>query len=200
MTDAYLDRIRKFYRVDRILEKALKWFSYVSGACIVITALIATINVIAQKIFHHNLASVNDYVTYMFVVIVYCAVPHVQLETDLTCVDILSNHFSRKMNLVIAVIGDLIGLGLYSFIGYALITNTFIKYFLLNTVAAIGSKGTFVLWPFPLLMAASMFLLCITLIWNNIRRILYKGTKFMPRELAEAVGVTPPRRYGPGGQ
>lgn len=198
MREEYLNRIRAFYKVDRAVEKFLKYFSYLSAICIIVTAIIATINVVVQKVFHGNIPSVNDYVTYMFVIIVYCAVPHVQMETDLTCVDILSVHFPQKMNLVIAVLGDVIGMILYSFIGYALLTNSFQKYFALKTVAAIGSKGTFVLWPFALLMALSMFLLTITLIWNNIRRILYKGTKYMPVELAEAVGVTPPRRYGPG--
>ena len=199
MDNGYLNRIRSFYKVDRAIEKLLKWFSYVSGICIVITAVIATVNVVVQKVFHSNIPSVNDYITYMFVAIVYCAIPHVQMETNLTCVDILSTHFPKKMNLVIAILGDIIGLALYSFIGYALLTNSFKRYYTLKTVAAVGSKGTFVLWPFALLMGVSMFLLAATLIWNNIRRVLYKGTKYMPNDLAQAAGFEPPRRYGPGG-
>jgi TRAP-type C4-dicarboxylate transport system permease small subunit len=164
---------------------------------VVLTALIATANVIVQKLFHGNISSANDYVTYMFVVIVYAAIPHVQMETDLTNVDILSVHFPKKVNLVISIIGDVIGMGIFGFIGYAVYRNVFVKYFTLKTVATIGASGTFVLWPFALLAAVSMMLMVFTFVWNNVRRVVYHGEKYIPVELCQAIGMKPPHRFGP---
>ncbi len=195
--ERYLARVKRFYRVDRVLERILKYLSFLSAICVVLTALIATANVIVQKIFHGNISSTNDYVTYMFVVIIYAAIPHVQMETNLTNVDILSVHFSKKVNLVISVIGDAVGAITFGFIGYAVFKNVFTQYFTLKTVAAIGAAGTFVLWPFALLVAVSMLLTVFTFVWNNARRIIYRGEKFIPLSLCRAIGVEPPKRFGP---
>ncbi|MCD7845987.1 MAG: TRAP transporter small permease [Oscillospiraceae bacterium] len=198
MSEERLSRLRKFYKLDRFIERILRWFSYLAAVCVILMALIATVNVIAQKLFHSNISSANDYVTYLFVLIIYVALPHVQMETDLTSVDILSSRFPKPMQLVISVLGDIIGLAVFGFVSYAIYTNVFVKYLASGKVATVGATGTFVLWPFALLVSVSALLTALSFIWNNVRRVMYRGTKFIPRSLCRELGVEPPKRFGPG--
>lgn len=197
MDEKRLKRLGSFYRLDRAVEKVLRWLSYVAAVSVVLMAVIATLNVIVQKIFHGNINSANDYVTYLFVIIIYTALPHVQMETDLTSVDILSAKFGKRVKLILAVIGDLIGLVTLGYISYAMYINVFLKYLSSQKVAAVGATGTFVLWPFALLASVSMLLTAITFIWNNVRRIMYGGSKYIPMELCKSLGVKLPKRFGP---
>ncbi len=191
------ERLRKFYKIDRGIERILRWLSYVAAVSVVLMAIIATVNVVAQKILHGNIGSANDYVTYLFVAVIYTALPHVQLETDLTSVDILSGKFRRVPKLIISVLGDAIGLVTLGYTSYAMYSNVFLKYLSTKKVASVGATGTFVLWPFAFLISLSMLLTALTFIWNNVRRVAYGGTKFIPETLCLQLGVTPPRRYGP---
>lgn len=197
MDEKRIKKLRAFYKTDRALERVLRWFSYLAAVCVVLMAAIATLNVIAQKIFHSNIGSANDYVTYLFVMVIYTALPHVQMETDLTCVDILSAKFGRVAQLIVSVLGDLVGVVTLGYIGYAMYINVFLKYLSSKKVATVGATGTFVLWPFALLITVSMFLTVLTFLWNNVRRCMYGGSKFISPELCRQLGVKPPKRFGP---
>ena len=197
MDEQYLKNVKRFYRVDRAIEMVLRVFSFVAAVCVVAMALIATANVIAQKIFHSNVPSANDYVTYLFVTIIYVALPHVQMETNLTNVDILSSKFNKGVSLAVCILSDIVGVVVFAFISKILFENVFLKYLSTNKVATIGATGTFVLWPFALLMVVSCAFMAFTFVWNNVRRIVYRGTKLIPDELCERIGVKPPMRFGP---
>lgn len=197
MKQKRLSRLRGFYRLDRIIEIMLRWLSYLSAISVILMAVIATLNVIAQKIFHGNISSANDYVTYLFVITIYAALPHVQMETFLTNVDILNAKFPKPVQLVVAVVGDAIGLMVFGYISYAMYTNVFIKYLASGKVATVGAAGTFPLWPFALLVALCTGLTALSFIWNNVRRIVYHGTKYIPLSLCHELGVEPPKRFGP---
>jgi len=197
MSEQKLNQLRRFYKMDRAMEGVLRILSYIAAVSVVLMAVIATLNVIAQKIFHGNIGSANDYVTYLFVLIIYTALPHVQMETDLTNVDILSGRFGKLPKLILSVLGDAIGLVTLTFVSYAMYTNVFVKYLSTQKVATVGATGTFVLWPFALIISVSMLLTALSFIWNNVRRIVYGGTKFIPNELCRQLGVKPPKRFGP---
>lgn len=197
MSESRLAAIKRFYKADRRIELVLRVFSYLAGITTVLMAILATSNIIVQKGLHGNISSANDYVTYLFVATIYTALPHVQLETDLTSVDLVSKNFSRSMRLVMSVLNDLLGLAAMGFVAYAMYTNVYVKYLSTHKVATVGATGTFQLWPFALLIVVSMVLTALTFIWNNVRRCVYGGTKFIPVSLCRQIGVEPPRRFGP---
>lgn len=188
MTQQKSARIKALWNVDRRIMKVTRGISYVAAFCMLLIAIIATANVIAAKIFSANYPSANDYVTYLFVIVIYCSLPNMHLERVLINVDILSNHFKKTLNVIIGVISDLLGIAVFALMSAGSF-DVFVSYFEYKELSSIGARGAFQIWPFPLLMCVFCGIMALTFVWNLIRRSVYGGERRAPYALLKEAGV-----------
>lgn len=98
-----------------------------------------------------------------------------RLSTGLVSVDILTNKFPKTVNDTISIFSDIVGLILYSLIGYFSISllSKNMKYH----VASSTAKGSFELWPFNLIVVVFSFMFAFTMIWHIIRTVVNKNQR-----------------------
>ena len=171
--------LERFYKVDGIVENVFKWLSYVSGIASFLIGFLVTLNIITSKLFNWSIPSVNDWVSYMFLLMFCFAISYVRLSQGLVSVDILTKRFPDKLNDAITVFSDIVGFVLYGLIGYyawpLMLKN--LKYHVRRSY----TKGSFDLWPFNLVLMIFFSLFALTMIWHIIRLFVYKQHGERPR-------------------
>ena len=167
-----------FKRIDKIIMSITKSVSLISGILMVIIAVLATANVLTSKIGKWSIPGVNDWITYLFLGVVYCSIAFVRLDSGLIQVDILSNHYPPVLKNILGIISDLFGIGIFALIfwyGIPLFKEN-LRFKQMSSTAA----GSFVLWPFNLIILIFSIMMIIAIIWSIIRVFVYGITKPQP--------------------
>ena len=187
MSEGRKQYIRGFWKVDRVIAKVLKICSYIPAFLMFLVAIAATVNVILAKTINLTWPSLNDYVCYIFVLVVYMSVCHVQFESDFIYVDILSNRFPNWLNTVIGCVGDLIGAITFAYVARRM-WSLMIEHFVYDkqTSSSIGHIPT---WPFVLIFTVFAAVLSFTFLWNLLRRGIYHGAKRFDEQVLLEAGV-----------
>lgn len=162
-----------FWKADRCLVKVTKLVSYIPPICLLAVAIIATINIITTKLFHWGVPSVNDWISYFLIPIVYLALAYVQLDQGMVSVDFVSKRFPRIFNEILITLWDLI----FSLAAFYISKNMFgltMEYMQLHKRSSLLA-GSFPLWPLALILGVGMLLYGVSTLWIIARR-------FVPRE------------------
>lgn len=169
-------------RIDKIINRAARCFSYLGGIALIYMALSAFVNVIASKVFGRAINNVNELIDYLMIAVVYCCAADSQMNGGgLVQVDIFFRMFPDGLKKVIKGAGNLLGLAMYTFAGYQAF-SLLNKHFTYKTLAT-SSSTSFVIWPFTLLYIIGSFCLALALLWSVVRMF------FLPR---------PETEFGPG--
>jgi len=187
MSEAKKRYIRGFWKIDRGIAKVLKIISFFPAFVMFIVAVMCTVNVILTKAFNIVFPSMNDYVKYFFVCVVYMSVCHVQFETDFIYVDILTRKFSAAVNGVIGAMGDLLGVVTFAYVSRRM-WFLFVEHLTYNkqSSTAIGHIPT---WPFVLVFCVFAAILSFTFLRNILRRFIYHGSKRFDEDVLREAGV-----------
>lgn len=157
------------YKIDRIFMKIFRGVSYLSALLVFIVAVAVTANVIYAKLTHNSIPSVNDWVTYLLVPIVFFGAGYMMLDRGLIEVDFISRHFPRAVRDALSVLSSAIGI----FISVIIIRHQWtlmLNYISLNKMSSV-SRLHFPLWPFPLIIILGMIMISAAFLWQTIRML-----------------------------
>lgn len=175
--------VAAFFKVDVAIETVLKYISYLAGGITFLIALFVTINIVTTKVFTWSIPGVTEWVTYLFIGMIYFSIGYVRLSMGLVSVDVISNHLPNVVNDVITVLSDIAGAVCYGMIArYAwplLMSNL-----QLHVYSSTG-KGKFLLWPFNLIVMVFAGVFAFTMLWHIVRMLVYKMHGRRPASLAE---------------
>ena len=169
-----------FQKIDRIFVKTMKLLSYVAPPVLIFMALLATVNVLMQKIFITPIPGNIYMISYLLVVVVYFAVPYEQTNQGFLSVDVFYVKYNRIGKIITHVVSNLLGIGVFGLLAYGNISS-FRSEFFYKTMSEPG-RGGFVVWPFYLIMVVMCGILALTYVWNIVRLIAYRGEIVFPRE------------------
>ena len=159
----------KFRKADGFVVKVFKYISYPPAVLMMFIAVMATVNVITSKIFHTIVPSVNDWITYLLIPIVFLSISHVQLDRGLVVVDVLNKRYPKWLLNVIDVISNFCLIGLNGFISWRAFVLMLDK-FAHKEISSIDA-GHFYLWPFCLILGFGMLCFAFTSFWCILRTI-----------------------------
>lgn len=164
-------------RFDDRVFSVMKVISYASAVCLLVVAVLSTVDVITSKLFSFGITNATDIVTYLNIPVVFLSAAYVQLERGHTHIDLIYTHFTMPAQKVIHIVGNLLGIFISGFTGYHAVILTAQKF---ATVAkSTSAASAFVIWPFAALIAIGFFLLAAAFFWSLIRQFF-----FSPREEA----------------
>lgn len=156
-------------KADHVMYKLLRWFSYLSGAAVVVIMLLAFADVISSKLFNRAIPSATEWITYLNVVVVLPTLAYIQLDTGHINVELFSSR-NRKLKLAVRVFGNLLGLLSSGLLGWCALQLTG-TYFTKHTVSASSAltRGAFLLWPFVAVFALGFLVFAAAIIWSFVR-------------------------------
>ena len=156
-----------FHKIDSVLFKFLKYLSYISGVALVMVAVICTADAVSTNLFNRSITNSTDFVTYLNIPVVFCAIAFVQVERGHTHIDLLIDKFPKIVQKVIMFLSYLLGGVVSSIIAWRSFVLMQDK---LETMAkAASSRTSFVVWPFAVIVAVGFALLAIAMFWSAIR-------------------------------
>lgn len=159
-------------KVDNVICKVLRAFTYVSMVCLIGIMLVAFLDVVGSKLHTAGLPvkgvpAANEIIQYLHIPMVYLAAAYVTLDRGHTRIDLLSVKFPKVMQKVCNIIGYILGIGLCGIISWrGWIQMT--KYITRHTKSSVSGVG-FPLWPFALILVIGFALLAISFIWAIVR-------------------------------
>ncbi len=151
-----------FDRIDRVITACVKYVSYLGAAALLIIAIIATVDVIATKVFSHPIRNVTELVTYMNVPVVFFCIGFVQLDRGHTHIDLIYRRFPTPVHKVIHIVGYVIGVVVCGFAGWRGIALTLQK---LDTMSYASGPSSFLVWPFVLCIGIGYLVLAVSFLW-----------------------------------
>lgn len=157
-----------FWKIDRGMRTVTKAVSYISPICLLVVAIGATINVITTKLFHWGVPSINDWITYFLIPIVYLSLAHVQLDRGMVAVDFLSSRLPAWFNNTLNSIWDII----FALVSFYIARNMFtlmLEHIRLHKRSSVLA-GSFPLWPLSLMLGVGMALYGVCVLWTMVRR------------------------------
>lgn len=165
-------------KIDRGINRAARWFSYIGGVAIILMALMMFVNIISAKVFRKSFNNVNELVDYLLIAVVFSCAADCQLNGGgLIQVDIFFRKFPYVMKKVVKGVGYVIGVAMYTFAGWRAF-GLLSKHIKTGTLAASASTS-FKIWPFTLFYIVGSFFLAFALLWSVFRMF------FLPRPETE---------------
>ena len=162
--------LQGFWKVDSMICRIAGTISKVTPFIIIIMALGATVNVIINKTLGTSIPSVNDWISFLMIPVVWLCLAQVTLKGKLVSVDFLSKHFPVILNRIIQALGYLIGAAVTFYImtrQWSLMKSNYESGKLSST-----SGLNFVLWPFSAILAIGLGLSALAFIWMSVRQFV----------------------------
>ncbi len=156
-----------FEKADRTIMRVVSFLALFSGLFMAVIAVAATANVLSSKIFMWSIPSINDYITYLFLGVVYCSIAYCQLGPGLICVDIISRHYPPLVSNLLSVLSSLLGMGIFGLIFHYSVP-LFRENLAMKVMSSTG-KGGFPLWPFNLTVVVFSALMVLAMAWTIVR-------------------------------
>jgi len=148
--------------IDRVISNCVKYVSYLGAAALIIIAIIATVDVVATKVFAHPIRNVTEFVTYMNVPVVFFCIGFVQLDRGHTHIDLIYRRFPAPVHKVIHIIGYVIGVIVCGFAGWRGMVLMSQK---LQTMSYASGPSSFLVWPFVLCIGIGYLVLAVSFLW-----------------------------------
>lgn len=157
-------------RIDRAFQTVTKWLLYVGAAVLIFVMMVAFVDVIIAKVFGSSIPYATEIIQYCDVPLAYLGMGYTLLIGQMTSVDLLFGKFSMKMQKILNMLYDLIGVGFCIFLGKLSLDN------MLNLIAnntMSNPKGGFPVWPFALVETLSWFVLAVAFAFCFVRYLLH---------------------------
>ena len=152
-----------FWKIDRAMRAAAKAVSYIPPVCLLAVAVVATVNIITTKLFHWGVPSVNDWIAYFLIPIVYLSLAYVQLDRGMVAVDFLSSRLPAWFNNAINTVWDLI----FSLVAFYIARNMFT---LMGEQFRLHKRSS-------VLAGVGMALYGVCILWTMVRRFVRPETE-----------------------
>ena len=162
-----------FDKVDSWIVRIIKWISYISGVCLVGIMLVASFNVIGEKLRKVGLPvtgipASTEIIQYLHIPVVFLAAAFVTLDRGHTRIDLLSSHFPKVVQKICTTIGNLCGAAICGIITYCALLQME-KHITRHVMSSVSGVG-FPLWPFSLMTAIGFAMLAISFLWSIVRQ------------------------------
>ena len=151
-----------FDKIDRVVHACVKYVSYLGALALIVIALMATIDVIATKVFQHPIRNITELVTYLNVPVVFFCIGFVQLDHGHTHIDLIYRHFPLVFHKIIHIIGYVIGAAVGGFAGWRGMVMTLQKF---SSMSYASGPTSFLIWPFVLCIGIGYLVLAISFLW-----------------------------------
>ena len=103
------------------------------------------------------------------------AMAYIQVDRGHTTVDLLCAKFPQKVQKVIKVVGDVLGMVVCLFSGYCAMRLTADKFSTMTKSSS--ASNAFVIWPFVLVIAIGFVAVGVAFAWCIVRDILKNGAE-----------------------
>ena len=155
-----------FILIDSAIDQTVKGISFLGMAALLLIAVIATVNVLASKLFGHPISNTTELVTYLNIPVVFFCIGFVQLDRGHTHIDLIYRRFPAVVHTVIHIVGDLIGIVICGFAGWRGVVLTVDKY---QSAAYASGPSSFKIWPFVLCIGIGYLVLAVCYCWSIFR-------------------------------
>ena len=169
------ERHEKLSRIDPIVNRCMWDIAIVCGICLVVTAVICTCDALLSKFFSVSIPNGIEWVTYLNIPVVFFALAYIQVDRGHTTVDLLCAKFPQKVQKVIKVVGDVLGMVVCLFSGYCAMRLTADKFSTMTKSSS--ASNAFVIWPFVLVIAIGFVAVGVAFAWCIVRDILKNGAE-----------------------
>lgn len=149
-------------KVDRVIYNGVKYISYVGAAALFVISVIATVNVIATKVFGKPIQNVTEFVTYLNVPVVFFCIGFVQLDRGHTHIDLIYRRFPKGFHKFIHILSYIIGVVVCGFAGWRGIVLTLQKF---QTMTYASGPNSFLIWPFVACIGLGYLVLAVSFFW-----------------------------------
>lgn len=156
-------------RIERAFQKATKWLLYVGAAVLIFVMMVAFVDVIIAKVFGSSIPYATEIIQYCDVPLAYLGMGYTLLIGQMTSVDLLFGKFSMKMQKILNMFYDVIGVGFCVFLGKLSLDNM-LNLMANNTMS--NPKGGFPVWPFAMVETLSWFVLAVAFVFCFLRYML----------------------------
>lgn len=160
----------KAEKIDKVIFKIMYAVSICAGLALMIAAVLCSVDSISTKVFSWSVPNGTEWVTYLNIPIVFLAMGYIQVERGNTVVDLVSNKFPKALNKFVQILGCLLGVGISVFLMYCEYTLMVTKFS--SGTRASAAAGSFVVWPFALIITLGYLLVAVAFLWSIFRILL----------------------------
>jgi TRAP-type C4-dicarboxylate transport system permease small subunit len=160
-------RVKRGQLFERIVKKMNIYFCYLGMGMLMLLMLVGTFDVIGRYLFDTPLTGAMEASTVLLAGIVFFGLMHVQSIGGNVKVDVLTSHFSPKAKFVSDLVGCLLGLFLFSLMGWEGLKMAIIYWKAGRLVDVVNIPIAY----FQLFVPIGSFILCLEFILE-IRKLL----------------------------
>lgn len=186
---------KKAEKLDKIIFKLMYFISMLSGICLLLVAVLCTIDSLLSKFLSVSIPSGTDWVTYLNIPVVFLSMGYIQIERGNTVVDILSSKFPKKMDKIVKVCAYFLSVLLCAYLGkcgFSIMIDKINKHAMSS-----GQMSAFSVWPFAMIIAVGYTLAAIAFLWCIIREFLIPPEKRAGAVIQEGQDVDNSAQKGP---
>lgn len=159
-------------KVANFLEKVFSWASYrvkdIGVTVLVGMVLLVVTDVVLRRFFNRPFTFTYEVVQVLLCVVVFFAVAYTGTQRAHISVDVLVSRFPAKTQAIIDVAIRLVGIALFSFVGWHSIVYGIHVWDIGQSTAVLGIP----LYPFVFVVAFGSFLLALVLLTNFLHSII----------------------------
>ena len=156
----------KILKLDQTVVTILKWLSYISAVSVILTMLIAFIDVIAAKVFNSSVKYGTEIITYLNITTVFLPLAYVELTTGHVVIEVVTNKLKKVVFNILRVFMCLLGSVTCFFIAYRQAIVTVNKF---DIIARMSSTGGPLIWPFAAILTFGFLLMGLCFLWDLVR-------------------------------
>jgi len=153
--------------IDRGIDRATYYFSWISVIAIIVMALLAVVDVILSKVFQSSILWQKEMIEELMIPVFGCFIAHIHLTGGLMKVDIFSRKYSLVGMKILDTATSLIGGAIMAYCGYR--TFVLFQQHLARGTLATNTLSSFRIWPFTLVLAICFFTLSFAYFWTLVR-------------------------------
>lgn len=163
-----------FDRVDSIVYRIFRTISYLAAFFLLAIMLLATVNVILEKLHKLNVpvsgfGDTKQLIQYFNVCVVYFATAFVTLERGHSSMDLLTRHYPAAVQKLLTFIAYTAGTVVLGYIGYLGIVKVLAGQIANNARINDTLATSFPQWPFGVVYALGFLLLSFSCLWGAVR-------------------------------
>lgn len=163
-----------FMAVDAVVYKILRWISYGAIAFLAVMMVMATANVILEKLHKigvpvSGIPDTQNWIKFMNICVVYLGTAFVTLERGHSGLDLLTRHYPKVVQRILSALAYLCGAGVIGLITYIGYVKVLLPQIANNTRINETLATAFPQWPFGVIYVAGMGLLAFSCLWAFLR-------------------------------
>lgn len=153
--------------IEKFVVAMNRWISYLAGGALAAMVIVTVVNVVLRQVYVPFVGCI-EVVTYLGVIVVGFSLGYTQIRGAHIAIDILTGKFSRKTQLVLEAINQVMGMSLFGVIAW----RTALYAAHLKNIGSLSETLKIIFYPVTYCLAFGCACLALLLFVHSLKAIL----------------------------